>query len=380
MKVAFFVSDNSQMSGAFKCLVTMVKLLRDDYGVIPKVIVPRHGDGEQLLDQEKIDYVCIHSHDWITPINLYNLPKERAKWIAEKATNLKAIFKIKKVLKEFDPDLVHINTSWDYVGATAACDLRIPIVWHIREFLEEDQFCRFWDKKKAYNLISKSAGIIAISQAIKEKYQPIFGDKIETIYDGLDDSIYYSNHELFNDTTQILTVGGLYPGKGQAKVLKALGSLNKKGITDFKYKLVGKGGEQATLEKIAQKEGISDRVKFYGFSENPEQFYQKSDIFVMASASEAFGRVTVEAMMNGLLVIGKNSAATAEILKNGECGLLFEDEHDLANKLEKVMANKEQACFLAKKGQDNAMQNYTANHNADKIYALYHSILKKRKK
>ena len=165
MKVAFFVSDNSQMSGAFKCLVTMVKLLRDDYGVIPKVIVPRHGDGEQLLDQEKIDYVCIHSHDWITPINLYNLPKERAKWIAEKATNLKAIFKIKKVLKEFDPDLVHINTSWDYVGATAACDLRIPIVWHIREFLEEDQFCRFWDKKKAYNLISKSAGIIAISQA-----------------------------------------------------------------------------------------------------------------------------------------------------------------------------------------------------------------------
>lgn len=53
------------------------------------------------------------------------------------------------LMRSRDIDIVHINTSWTYVGALAAKKAKIPFIWHIREFLEEDQDRRIWKRKKA---------------------------------------------------------------------------------------------------------------------------------------------------------------------------------------------------------------------------------------
>ncbi|MFM9745581.1 glycosyltransferase, partial [Streptomyces brasiliscabiei] len=89
-------------------------------------------------------------------------------------------------------------------------------------------------------------------------------------------------------------------------------------------------------------EGIESEVKLWGFSKNTEEFYQNNDVFIMGSVSEAFGRVTVEAMMNGMLVIGRNAGGTPEILDDGKFGLLFQTSDELANKLEYVLKNKQE--------------------------------------
>ena len=55
------------------------------------------------------------------------------------------------------------------------------------------------------------------------------------------------------------------------------------------------------------------------------------DIALVASCSEAFGRVTVEAMLAGMLVIGADVAGTSELICDGVNGILYEDDNQICN-------------------------------------------------
>lgn len=376
MKVAFVSSDNYRGSGAFRSMVKLIELLRDNYDVQVKVVLPYHGNGEELLQAANIDYIYIPSYNWVIELNNYNSLKKRLNWQIKKLRNRNAIKRLEKFFCDFQPDIVHINTSYSYVGAVAANRLNIPVVWHIREFLEEDQQTRYWDRKYAYSLYKKASCVVAISQAIYNKYVPkIGGDNLQVIYNGIDEANFYSKHELFKSGNQLITVGGLNKGKGHATILKSLGILKKRGFNDFHYLIVGEGGEKESLINLASSEGIDKEVEFYGLSKDPSKLYQKSDIYLMGSLAEAFGRVTVEAMMSGLLVIGRDSAGTSEILQNGKYGVLFKNEEELANVLEDVFKNQDRYKLLAQNGQKHALDVYTAKRNADNIYHTYQRIM-----
>ncbi|GBG04991.1 glycosyltransferase family 4 protein [Lactobacillus rodentium] len=376
MRVAFFPSDNDLVSGAFRSMVTLIKILEENYNVIAKVYLPYDGNGIELLQENNLEYEIIPSYGWTISINEYYSLNKRIKWNIKKILNNQAKNKIKKELKKFKPDIVHDNTSWGYIGAKAAFELKIPVVWHIREFLEEDQLRRIWNKKSGYALMNKSDKIIAISDSINKKYKPLFGNKIQTIYNGIDDNKFFSSHDLFkNKDIKILTVGGLYPGKGHQLVIEALAILKKNGISNFKYQIVGKGEEEENLRKQVLRCNLEKNVEFCGFSQDPRPYYQQADIFILGSVSEAFGRVTVEAMMNGLLTIGRNSAATAEILKDNKYGLLFNDEEDLAGILKRIFTQQIEAKDIAVKGQEYVVKNYTAKKNAEKVFEVYQEIL-----
>lgn len=378
MKVAFIASDNDRASGAFRSMVKLIELLRDKYSVQVKVILPYHGSGEELLRASQIEFVYIRSYDWIIKLNQMKSIKTRVYWQVKRSWNKIAITRIEKFLKEFQPDIVHINTSYSYVGAVAANHLGIPIVWHIREFLEEDQQARYRNREYAYSLYKKASCVVAISQAIYDKYAQKIGRKnLKMVYNGIDETEFYSTHELFTDGNQLITVGGLYPGKGHATIIKALGKLKRQGHDDFHYLIVGDGEEKESLVNLTINEGVEKEVEFYGLSKNPSELYKKADVFLMGSVAEAFGRVTVEAMMSGLLVIGRNSAGTSEILKDGEYGLLFNNQEELVDRLQDVFSNPDKYKTLAQKGQEHVMHTYTADNNANSIYQIYRHIMLK---
>ena len=99
---------------------------------------------------------------------------------------------------------------------------------------------------------------------------------------------------------------------------------------------------------------------------------------LVCSKYEAFGRVTVEAMMAGCLVIGANSGGTIELIEDGSTGVLFEsgDYVDLVNKMIYVIENKNNAKKIAKNGRNVALQRFTALINASNIRNLYLDIKK----
>ncbi|WP_107038377.1 glycosyltransferase family 4 protein [Brumimicrobium mesophilum] len=89
------------------------------------------------------------------------------------------------------------------------------------------------------------------------------------------------------------------------------------------------------LKDFVSQNNMEKRVHFVPFRNDVETFYAAIDVFVMATNSETFGMVTIEAMASGCKIVGSNKGGTVEILKHGELGELFEsgNSDDLASKI-----------------------------------------------
>ena len=379
MRVLYFASDNNISHGAFRSLAKLSSVLQHDYGVETCIVLPYQGNGQALLEQEQVSFTTVVSRPWIIPVHAG--PKMLARVPVRWAKNLYSIKKIEKLIAQYKPDIVHINTTYSYVGAIAAHRFGIPVVWHLREYLEEDQNCKIWNRKLGYRLINRSDRIIAISKDLYRKYQGIFSDeKFCVVYNGIDVKDYYDgSHDILkNEKVYMSCVGGLYPGKGQGLLIRALAIATKKGISDFALHLIGNGSEEANLRKLVSELGLEKQVVFEGFQSDTVRYYRQSDIVFMVSRSEAFGRVTVEAMLGGALVIGSDSGGTSEILQENRFGYLYRkgNADDLAERIIQALNNRTEAAETARAGREMAYRTFTSRRNAEEILAIYNELLK----
>ena len=103
--------------------------------------------------------------------------------------------------------------------------------------------------------------------------------------------------------------------KGQRFVIRALHELQKKGIENIHYHLLG-GGNNGILANLAMQLGLESNVHFYGIVSHDDVFgiLDKMHIYIQPSLQEGLPRSMVEAMSRGLLCIGANTAAIPELI------------------------------------------------------------------
>lgn len=367
--ILFMASDNNSSSGAFLCLVDINKELIKR-GIKSLVVLPMYGNGEQLLIDNNIEYTYVLSKDWL--IEQKNIPRKSLN------KNEKAIQVLKKLIEQHHIKLVHNNTTYTYVGAVAALQKKIPFIWHIREFIKE-QGLWFIDEAWSYDLINNSEYIIPVSEYVGSCYEGFCKEKIKRIYDGVDVDKYYSEHQLFqNSTLKILMPGNIVPLKGQEQLVRAAIELKKQGM-DFEISFIGSGDASyiAGLKEIVENSELASSIRFFDRSPELEKWYQQSDIVVVCSRAEAFGRVTVEAQLSGCIVIGAKCGATVELIEDNRTGLLYELNNDkmLAEKIIFACKHKEKMREIALNGQKFAAESYNKADNAKEIVALYKEIV-----
>lgn len=382
-RVLFISSDNNRTSGAFLSMANLITILRDKYNLDIFVILPNEGHGSEILDNMNIPYLLINSKDWVIPLNkikdeIYYKEIDKKKYINEKA-----IKKISEFIKLNDVDLLHINTTYSYVGAKAALENSVPFVWHLREFLEEDQSNTLWDRKKGNELINRANNIIAISDSIYKKYENTFDkNRLVRIYNGIDANKFYKPDKsiLNNEKIIFIMVGGFEYYKGQLEFAEACVKLYSNGYENFEVWFIGTGRKdvQNEVENIFSSANMTN-VRFIGYKSNVEDYYNKADISFTCAKSEAFGRTTVEAMLSGNLIIGADSAGTKELIDDGKTGFLYKhgDSTDLYEKMVFAIENIESSKEIAQNGRVYMFENMTSEKNADNIYDLYKSILNK---
>ena len=381
MNILFVSGDNNKYSGAFLSMVKLVSLLKSRYGHRILVLLPKKGNGQELLDEEGIEYIRITSFLRSVPI------RQNAKWYSTiEGAGRTLVTKLhvpacEKLIRERNIDLVHINVSDSFIGAYAAIKTNTPFIWHIREFLEEDHERALYRKEKAYKVMCKAAKAVAISESIYNKYAEILDkNRISVIYNGIDGSKYLDeSHVLFkNNITQFLMVGNLSEGKGQIQAIKACIKLHERN-KNICLKLVGGDplNYESTLKNIVREAGAEEYIIFCGTQDDTLSFYKEADIFLMCSRSEAFGRVTVEAMLAGCFVIGADSGGTKNLIADDKTGFLYEsgNTEDLYEKLSYALESRDEAQTMAKRGQQFMLANMTADINAERINQLYAEIL-----
>ena len=387
-RILFAPSDNNEGSGAFRSMVALARLLRDRHGIDPFVVLPCEGNGTALLRDASIPYIHVPSFDWIVPLQTDRQSLRFALDVGRKTKrNHAAISTMADLIEQYAVDLVHINTSWGYVGALAAKRKRKPFFWHVREFLEEDQGVTMWNRAAGNKLISTANRVVSISRAIFEKYHPLIPPTIhEMVYNGIEEVGFYDpgRRILAASPYTFIMVGGFQRYKGHIEFSRACASLFARGIRGFRVWFVGKGDEivKAECANIFSNANMDSVVSFFGHQKDPAEFLKQADIAFTCSRFEAFGRVTVEAMMAGCLVIGSKTGGTPELIDDGETGLLFDTGSNavelIVEKAQWAMENQERARTIAAAGTKRAMERFTASRNAEEIANLYRKVLSER--
>ncbi|PFA67328.1 glycosyltransferase [Bacillus sp. AFS015802] len=161
----------------------------------------------------------------------------------------------------------------------------------------------------------------AVSERFKENLMKfgISEEKIQAIYNGIEFTapVEKTNHlyeelNLSEDDFVMTMVARLHPIKGHEMVLNSLKQLNNPSI---KLLLVGDGPIRNELEQIADKLDLGKNVRFLGFRKDIQEIYSISSISLLASFSESFPLVLLEAANEQVPIITTDVGGVRELVK-----------------------------------------------------------------
>jgi glycosyltransferase involved in cell wall biosynthesis len=116
-------------------------------------------------------------------------------------------------------------------------------------------------------------------------------------------------------------IGRLHSQKGFDLLVRALA-----GLPDAQLVLVGDGPERDSLISLAKELGVDERLHLAGWSERPRDYLTSFDVFALPSRNEAYPLVLIEAMLGGVPIVAARVGSVAELVPDGEAGLLIEPE------------------------------------------------------
>ena len=129
---------------------------------------------------------------------------------------------------------------------------------------------------------------------------------------------------------------------------------------------------RGVILRLAENYGICDKIEFLGYKEDVKPYMEKATAFLMASENEGLGRVTIEAMFYGCLVIARHSGGTLEFLKEGFNGLYFNDDVQLASTMKDVSMIL--PVEIIKNAQKFVVNNFSEEIYGAKMVKIYNHI------
>jgi glycosyltransferase involved in cell wall biosynthesis len=382
MRIAFFTNCYKPLINGVVTSIVYLKEAYEKKGHQTYIFAPKV---EDYIDQEKNIFRY-------RSINLTNKVKY--------PIAIPLSFKAKKVITEFNPDLIHIHHPFvlSSVAIMYSKQLGIPKILTIHT--QYDQYAYYVAplpqkltqeviKKIVSNLADKTDCITTPSESMKALIKNYgIKNRIEVISNAIKLSTFREKNELeclkiskrYNlkeDEKIILFVGRVATEKSIDKIIKALAIIKKHGVSKTKLLIVGNGPAKDELTHLVQALGVEEEVIFCGEVNYEEirYYYKIADVFTMASASESFGIVTIEALASGLPVLAVKAPGAMDILTDGFDGLLTDDniEH-FAKALEKIIRDPELRERLSK-GALKTSAKYSINMISERMLNLYREII-----
>lgn len=177
----------------------------------------------------------------------------------------------------------------------------------------------------------------------------------------------------------ILFIGRLDPEKGIRTLLKAWENL------DIPLKIRGDGRLEQECRDSINTQPLK-RIEIIPRLSNKDlsELIRKARFLIWPSEGyyETFGMVAVECFAQGVPVVASNIGVMAEIVKNGETGLLFNpgDPSDLASKVEWLWSQPKESERLGLNARKEYEEKYMPERNYQMIMDIYSSAISKNKK
>ena len=376
MKV-LYIAHSENLQGAGIALINIVKGMIAS-GVECVVTVPFHGPIEERLTNVGARCHVVRCYNTIyPPLRGW---KDYLFWpyryLRTLLFNTIAKKKIETLVMREQPDVIHTNTGVLRFGAAVAKKYSIPHIWHIREFQNKDFFwVPIGGEIKLRRLYHETNNhCVAITKAVFN-YFNLNTPKDRVIYDGVFSkgiSIQSAQKEKF-----FLFVGALLKGKGILDLLDAFNRVSDR-IPDHELWIAGR--DYVDIKGLIVQSPHPDRIQYLGFRDDVYTLMNKAVAVVVPSYYEGFGFITVEAMLNGTIVIGRDTAGTKEQFDNGleycgeEVGIRFTTQRELEEALVSVANNPDDYQSMILQARRLVFEKYTIEENVNELLDYYKSV------
>lgn len=310
---------------------------RTDFMVVKKII--------SFIDSNKVD--IIHTHGPRANFYGYYIKKKRphCKWVTT----------------------LHSNPELDFMGRGLPGKVFTNL--HLWSLKKPDYF-------------------LAISKKFKEILvdRNISSDKITTIYNGIDfsdtqmnDKTRREDFDLEPQDFVIIMVARFDPVKGHKEVLQVLKRIIVKDNKDVKLLLVGDGLLETEIKRQSAVAGLDENIKFLGFRTDVPSLYNLADVALLASYSESFPLVLLEAAREKTPVITTDVGGVRDLIPSSDYGWVVpvKDNEALEKAIEEAIKLKDEKRLSAVGNNiyQRASELFTVEKFRDSVYSAYEKIM-----
>lgn len=361
--------------GAEKVLVTFLKNLPEDKYDIDLLL--NLYSGKYLPEIPKwINVLYLHKGEMITTNRPHEIPRKAARVLHEKMVKKfpNLLYKNKLKNKQYDIEFAAIHGMRDEILGSPLPSKKI--VW-IHNDLSEVKGYTEAEIRKFFGFDK----IMVISEKIEKLFHHLAKNeaeksKIVKIYNPLDTEEFISkaaepvvNYHFEASVPTFISVGTVFPQKGFDRLLKVHKKLLEEGF-QHNVLIVGDGYDFENIKKLKSELGLDKTAVMLGFMDNPYPYFKNADFYILSSRYEGFPTVLFEAITLKKKIISTEVSGSAEMLNNGELGLLVENsEEGIYSGMKQALSHPESFEKYSEKLKSYEMP-FTLSNSVEKIISV----------
>lgn len=193
-------------------------------------------------------------------------------------------------------------------------------------------------------MYQKHKKTVCITNKVKDelvKFLPQFKERYDVIYNGVDLNRFSRKAKLHcrikkETPINIGMAARFHWYKDHPTLIRAIAQLPEQ----YHLHLAGDGDKKSELQALAAQLKCAHRIHWHGVIDDVPRFLSNLDIYVQSSKSEGFGLAAVEAMAEGLPVLGSDVPGLDEVIGNGDYLFQLGNERELADKIQRICSNQ----------------------------------------
>jgi len=312
--------------------------------------------------------------------------------------DLKALFKLYRILGTERPQIVHTHTAKaGFLGRLAARIAGVPVIIHTYHGHVLHGYygpLKSWLLRQMERLLARiTTQLVAVSPLVREDllaYRVAPPEKIRVIPLGFDLEPFLQCYSLkgqfrtelglSSDIRLIGILGRIVPIKNHRLFLESSAQVVKQ-EPNVCFVIVGDGILRSEMERYAQDLGIQQRVIFTGWRRDLPRIYADLDLLVVSSNNEGTPVSAIEAMASGCPVVATRVGGLPDVIENGETGYLVPPEQSpaLAAAVLKLMSNPQRAEQMGRAAQLSVKERFPLNRLVCDMENLYEELLTSKK-
>lgn len=303
-----------------------------------------------------------------------------------KGFDSRMFFKIDRVIKSFEPHIVHTHRYVLRYVLPSLLLRKVPVKVHTVHNIAEKEVDKIG---KLIHKIAYLRGIVpvSISRLVSESIISVYGVKnIPLILNGIPVKYYQNagkNREEWREKEGFtkedflfVNIARLAPQKNQTLLIEAFAK-NPGRYDNSKLIIVGDGDEREKLREIAKLHGLENKVHFLGIRTDIPDILNASDVFVLSSDWEGNPLSIMEAMAAGKPVIATSVGGVPELIQNNDTGILVppKDVDALSKAMLLLMEDRGLCHKLGERAREFAEREFDISVMVKKYERLYESLL-----